>query len=156
MSSGVASCGVIVVVREEQSLAPDQEGPQEWPVLHLLREYKGSVPLRFWYFCFLQQSSAQNGWWIPNCSLSRRPNRVLCWCGAATFQFKFTLEKIPQAFISTLCSLVLRAFISVLCFETTRILSSLFFLPLTFASKPYNNSNFTESPWKNHYSSSFP
>ena len=150
MSSGVASCGVIVVVREEQSLAPDQEGPQEWPVLHSLREYKGS-PLRFWYFCFLQQSSAQNGWWIPNCSLSRRPNRVLCWCGAATFQFKFTLEKIPQAFISTLCSEVLKAFISVLCFETTRILSSLFFLPLTFASKPYNNSSFTESPWKNPY-----
>ena len=63
---------------------------------------------------------------IPNCSLSVRPNRVLCWCGASTFQFKFTVEKIPQAFISTLCSEVLRAFISVLCFETTRILSSLF------------------------------
>ena len=72
---------------------------------------------------------SQNDRWtdpatITNCSLSVRPNRVLCWCGASTFQFKFTVEKIPQAL--TLCSEVLKAFISVLCFETTRILSSFF------------------------------
>ena len=89
---------------------------------------------------------SQNDRWtdpaaIPNCSLSVRSKRVLYGCGASTFQFKFTVEKIPQAFISTLCSEVLKAFISVLCFETTRILSTLFFpshLPLTLASKPCN------------------
>ena len=43
---------------------------------------------------------SQNDRWtdpaaIPNCSLSVRSKRVLYGCGASTFQFKFTVEKIP-------------------------------------------------------------
>ena len=166
MSSGVVSCGVIVVVREQQSLAPDQEGPQEWPVLHLLREYHGSVPLMFWYFCFLQQSSAQKFWVRTIDGLTMLQFQTVLW---AWDQTESCRGAVPQPFSSSLllkrfhrhsyqhCVLRFWRHSYQYCGLRPQESWAVFFLrlPLTLASKPCSNSSLKESPWKNRYSSSF-
>ena len=115
MGSDIVSCGIMVAgthnLRNSEGtvwLAISRTGPGRTTrmasIIFAERISRGGASdvliLLFSATVKCSEVLSQNDRWtdyaaIPNCPLSVRPNRVLYGCGASTFQFKFTVEKIP-------------------------------------------------------------